>query len=345
MANTVIIHIGVPKTGSTAIQKFLYNNRSALQALGLDYHETHATDGENPDYWAHHLLAHKWGGWMNPETFPIDPDTAWEKLREDVMSGDDRTILISSERFADLLASKRVDEILDFIQTTLYPAQIKIFAYLRNQIVLTESFFKQQVKVGLRVPPINVYLQNRMPEFLDFLNMFENCAKLVGRENILLRTYESDLARDGNIIYSFVKALGIELPRDMIPESKKYNTSTSTLSTALLSHPNLRKIQHNNRFRKAIRQLFDDAGTVNGMEPSLLSAEQKKSIAEKYGTSNKILCERYANGTNEIRIDLENIKESTSLDDAQFVVTYEEVVKFLQVFSAVLPGPVKKEEK
>lgn len=333
MANTVIIHIGVPKTGSTAIQKYLFNHQKELQKTGLDYHETHAKDGENPDYWAHHLLAHKWGGWMKPETFPITPDEAWEVLRKDATSGDNKTILISSERFADLFASKRVEEILEFIKTTLAPAQVKIFAYVRNQTVLAESFYKQQVKVGIQVPPVDFYLKTKIPGFLDFYGMFEKCAKVIGRENIMVRSYENDIAKDGDIIYGFMQVFGMKVSKKMQPESVKYNTSTSTLSTALLSHPDLKKMRQYPRFRKAIRDLCDDLETKSGQEPSLFNEEQKDFVSKKYLASNRQMVDIYAKKDADMIKELEEVKKTSTLEDERFMVSYDDLLTLFKVFN------------
>jgi len=333
MANTVIIHIGVPKTGSTAIQKFLFQNKEYLLKNGLEYHETYANGDDNPDYWAHHLLAHKWGGWMDSGTFPIQPETAWENLRKDVLVGDNRTILISSERFSDLFASKNINEILEFIKSTLSPAKIKILAYTRNQTVLVESFYKQQVKVGIEVPPLKLYLEKQMPEFLDFFNLFEECSNLIGRENIMVHSYENDLVNDSNIIYSFVKACGLVLSKELFSDTKKYNTSTSTLSTALLSHPDLKKTQQRRRYRNAIRNLFDEAVTKSGMPASLLSDGQRSYVAEMYDESNKNLEKFYSRDNNELSIRLDKVRGVSSLENEKFLLSYDEIVDFLKVFN------------
>lgn len=39
MKNTLILHIGTPKTGTTAIQKFLYDNQTLLKEKGFFYPE------------------------------------------------------------------------------------------------------------------------------------------------------------------------------------------------------------------------------------------------------------------------------------------------------------------
>ena len=334
MANTVIIHIGVPKTGSTAIQKFLFKKKEELKKLGLEYHETYALDDENPDYWAHHLLAHKWGGWMNKNSFPIQPDDAWKALREDVLNGDNRTILISSERFADFFSNANIDEVLKFIKVTLSPANIKIIGYVRNQIDLIESFYKQQVKVGIKVPPLKVYIERQLPGFLDFFEIFEKCSEYFGHDNIIVRSYENDLKKDGNIIYSFIKACGFKPHEDLFLNSdKKYNTSTSTLSTALLSHPDLKKINQRKQYQKAIRTLFDHEVTQSGLSPSLLTKEQRDYISQKYQSSNSNLLKNYSENNNDIRIDLDNIKETSFLKDEKFLISYDQIIDFLKVFN------------
>jgi len=249
----VIIHIGVPKTGSTSIQKFLYTNKDIFSEIGFEDGTTFANDDNNPDYWAHHLLAHKWGGWMDIKKAPVSPEQAWENLRQEVLLDDKRTILISSERFADLFASSNAENILDYIISSLYPANVKILVYIRNQHSLLESFYKQQVKVGMKVPPINVYIKKMIPEFLDFYKMLETCSKFIGRENIIVRSYENELKENSNIIHSFIKACGFDCPSGVVFDSKKYNTSLSTLSAAILSNPDLRKMRQRKKYVYAIR--------------------------------------------------------------------------------------------
>ncbi|SBT18948.1 hypothetical protein MGA5115_03109 [Marinomonas gallaica] len=333
MSNTLVIHVGVPKTGSTSIQKFLFENRGVLKKMGLEYHETHSVDRFNPDYWAHHLLAHKWGGWMNPKDYPISPDKAWDVLKNDLSFGENRTVLISSERFSDILSGPSSEKVFEFIKATLPNVNIKIMAYLRNQVSLVESFYKQQVKVGMSVLPLKDYLEIQTPDFLNYYEFFKGCSHFIGKDNIIFRSYENDILSNSNIICSFLKQFEIELPSRFYKKEERYNESTSTLSTALLSHPDLRKTQQRRRYRNAIRKLFDEQRTLNNTKPSLLSDVQKEYVKEKYQYSNGQLPTFFCGLDSSVFMYLDECPKTDHLEDVKFLISYREMLEFIKVFN------------
>src|SRR5271156_1404201 len=96
----VLLHVGLAKTGSTAIQLYLYHEREALARHGVYWAETYPNGLFALNDCAHPVYSHKWGGWLDPAKFPVTPDAAWRALRETILAKGGRHVL-SSERFSD----------------------------------------------------------------------------------------------------------------------------------------------------------------------------------------------------------------------------------------------------
>lgn len=87
---THLIHVGPPKTGSTAIQQAMHQSRPALAAAGVHY--------------AGQAVRPKKAGWAlglegRPAGSQPPPMTFWETLVEDVASAGDQRVVVSNEDF------------------------------------------------------------------------------------------------------------------------------------------------------------------------------------------------------------------------------------------------------
>lgn len=143
MAKTYV-HIGAPKTGSTAIQRFMTEHRLQLHERGLLYPETSLRG------FGHHDLAFLLDGgypaWATPQDEPLD--TLVEGLRHECADGSgdaSRDVLLSSEDFylfpqPEALAGLLHDAGLDDDR------EVRIVVYVRRQDELLVSWYNQQVK-------------------------------------------------------------------------------------------------------------------------------------------------------------------------------------------------------
>lgn len=168
---TLFLHIGVGKTGTTSIQQYFAENRQHLREIGIDYPETglHPTGG-------HHILSHKWGGWLDPKDFAQTPDAAWEDLGRHVAHGRHR-YLVSSERFCGIAYSEDWRDRLEFIRQSLAGVRVKIVCYIRRTEDLIESAYRQKVKIEGFSDPIDEFVEFCTKEGNEFFDQYELCRR------------------------------------------------------------------------------------------------------------------------------------------------------------------------
>lgn len=120
------LHIGTPKTGTSALQKFLVENRSELEKRGFSYP-------------AHALGEYDISSGNGQEIVNLGVNRGTEKARGYLQSlikkSKSRNVLISTEAFYGY--PKLIHEVIP---------SAKIIIYFRNQLDLVESSYNQAIK-------------------------------------------------------------------------------------------------------------------------------------------------------------------------------------------------------
>lgn len=207
---TVYIHIGAPKTATSTLQSIFSKKYKKLLKNGVLYPRA----GRHGD--AHHLLVcdliEKYQDHRMADFWYGDCERggAWQALREDIDSHGDNihSVIVSSELFFG--QTKNIEQMQDEIKASLAGHDIKIVVYLRRQDQLYSSFFNQDVK-GVRQWAHSAY------QFYDTHQIFEHdyhgllkiWSEPFGKENVLIRPYESEQWPDNDIVLDFCKSLDI----------------------------------------------------------------------------------------------------------------------------------------
>ncbi len=218
----LFIHIGLPKTGSTALQRFLHHNRETLSGLGYLY------PGKNP---AHHYIRYNWTD-KTDSVLLAKSQNMFREIREkpnDRIIISSETMSASNENIPHTLKNLVIEELGDDLE-------IKIIVYLRRQDHWLESRYVQNIKTTYSFVPESLK-KMAFPEFLrshrkfynlDYYRRLEPWAGIFGETNIMVRPYEKDQFVGGSISSDFLHTIGISSCSQFSqPDKTNFNTGLS----------------------------------------------------------------------------------------------------------------------
>lgn len=230
---TLYIHVGQPKTGTTALQLFCLHNPEALHAKGYDYPSLpfsyeHIADRRNGHFLVGVLRDKDGNRLLEEEERRLN--IGLETIKKSFEQYDN--VVLSDERLWH--ASK--GKLFSYWNTLSEHAAnhgytIKMIVYLRRQDVFAMSWRNQMIKNGWE----GKYGQLRWSEWikdtpgieLDYYKLLEKIAKVIGKDNILVRIYDRTwLERDGGNIYTdFLDAIGLQMDDSFTIEEEDPNPS------------------------------------------------------------------------------------------------------------------------
>ncbi len=195
----LILHIGMGKTGTTALQESFWQNRKTLESAGVLYPSLGSVAS------AHHLIS--------PYAPPVLDGNGWTFLKPEdwapkLAASGAKRILMSSE----LIAWASADVAAQFIAALRQYFEVKICIYLRRQDNIIMAGYNQQVKSGSQIKPIGLILK-RLIETFDYSTTLTHWEAAVGAANMIVRPYERAQFINGDLIDDFILGvLGIAVP-------------------------------------------------------------------------------------------------------------------------------------
>ncbi len=197
--HTLIIHIGMPKTGTSALQRVLSNAAPALAARGFDYLSGFRL-GKGI---AHHPIASEINSRRNLEGPQVRDFLAY---LSGVKSGQ---VLISSEAFTNALQPAILKTFLKFIDECNARMPTKIVVSLRRIDSFMESMYLQREKVHGSSLDLTDYVAARGSWAK---NLFQGLTAVRGRCGVEVVRYEAS----ESFFVQFFDAMG--LPHRKMPE-------------------------------------------------------------------------------------------------------------------------------
>jgi len=225
MSKTLYIHIGHYKTGTTALQRFLWDNREALLIGGVDYVTLGCTREKHNAYavpvvfgfYRHDLIVgHK---------DPSPPEPFWEKLYAYVRASAAPASLISSEEFICVgERQKNIDALQRCAALAGDAIQVKVICYLRPPGSHLESWYNQLVKlqrpighrsraIALEYDRVNV----------DYAKALRPWVDIFGADNVIIRGYDPAWRSGAGLFEDFCSLLPAPYPRDPVLPHKDVN--------------------------------------------------------------------------------------------------------------------------
>jgi len=146
-----ILHIGPPKTGTTALQAAFHVNRAAVESQGVHY----SSNGR-------HAMTAVLAGIDQPSPWSVDrtppPRWLWTRLLADLRGSKAGRVVLSSEFFADA-APDAIRRVVDEID----PARIQVVVTLRPLARIIPSQWQQFVQNQLS-QPLDAWLDKLLNE-------------------------------------------------------------------------------------------------------------------------------------------------------------------------------------
>lgn len=221
----LVIHIGMHKTGSTAIQRFLEVNRGIFSSLGV-LAPTFKTDGSL----GHHGLVFPWMTLPHKYKLPGDPINYWKNLAVHGRGHD--IVIVSSEELSRQLPVSASFEDIECWSSDF--DEIEVILVCRNQLPFIESVYKEITK-RITYIPFNQALNNWLIDshadglalhYNDIITKITKKSSKI-KTNVLL--YESMNEHSKGFIGAFFSSIGINIDDNFDNSDCFVNESSDSL--------------------------------------------------------------------------------------------------------------------
>lgn len=291
---TLYLHIGMPKTGTSSIQKFLLKNRKVLGQHGycfptLPYQYPFTFQNRN----AYFMIGKQYSA-------DGSRDQALEKeyLKEGMA-----TICNYFETYDNVILSEETLWRAFRTHSYLFPYlkkhannhgyQIRIIVYLRRQDDYQISLWKQNVKhpKTAQTLPFDQRLEQILtsePFTLQYASTLDEIADIFGKENLIVRRFVPSDWKNGSIIDDFLDCIGLshtdeykELPKDINPSLSENMAQIKRI----INQDTTFSPEENLYLGRFLRDLSPESG--ERYPCSMLSTDETRAFLEQFTEENK----------------------------------------------------------
>ncbi len=296
---TLYLHIGTPKTATTAIQSFCYENREILAKHGYYYPMF--------DYQFENVQKYRNGHFLVCRVFDEEHKRLPEKQEEMTMQIMDELLAVFEQHGTVVLSDEGIwnrgffedTHCWSKIQKALVDKGIlvKVVVYFRRQDDFLFSWWNQQIKEGMHPSSVMDWkeITEQLPYIkLDYYGYLEQIAQYVGKENIIVRLFDRKEFAGGTIQEDFLHAIGLALTDDFVMNNAIRNLSLTKndieIKRALNTLSGLDK-KENALFRKILSQLSEESSDDRTV--SMFSAEEDAAFMQQFEEGNAKIAKEY----------------------------------------------------
>lgn len=278
---TIYIHIGIYKTGTTAIQSAVRKNynlkKEKISEIGRPTYAEEICTTDN----------------INDKFISQSKQEIFRRIRRERFFGRD-TFIISVEQFSgnpnngfknSAVVAKTLKKITEDLKM-----DIKIICYLRRQDTFIQSLYTQEIHQGGSLN-FKEYIYQFDEDAFDWNRLLDDYADNFGKENIIVRRYGKRYMADQNsIVRNFGEIIGSETLMNYTKTTlKNRGYSRDALEIARRCNPHL-----DHHEKKELRRLLQSISTKNPFENyHYFDLEKRKSFLRKYEESNKQVAKNY----------------------------------------------------
>lgn len=291
-AKKIYFHIGISKTGTTTIQKYLNENTDFLESIGVRY----ICSGRSRGTESHQRLAriYKQG---------LDSAGVIQEIRQEIANSKCHSFIISSEMFEGLS-----DEGISRIKRDFCGFNLVLVVYLRYQDQAISSMYNEMVKKhACNVSFSDYVLTTPRKDLLFYGKMLDRWARFLGKKNIRVRVFDPSSFYRGDLIQDFLMA--IERPHNNINTGifTRKNEAVSSVAVDILANINRAmsySVDHVRHYGLAcslagildrlIRDKFPELD--KGANSFFVSKEEYEKFMSRYSDDNAMVSKHYLNG-------------------------------------------------
>ncbi len=301
-SQTLFLHIGTEKTGTTTLQTMFAENRETLSNAGLLYPYTpgpvnhvgsalYALDLEDrPDLRA--AL-----GLHTADQLAAYRDAFVARLSQEAHASHCGALLISNEHLSSRLTQQAQIERLVHGLRQVTPT-IRVVVYLRPQYELAPSWYSTSIKSG-NTEPFSPPLGDGN-YFYNYDKLLRNWEAVVSQGNITVRLFDRAGFVGGNLIDDFFAAIGQHRPGGLIvPSDKNTSLDAQTLEFLRLANKHVPWFVNGaqNSYRPALLQTVE---AISGSSSPIADAITLGRIDAVFRDSNRRVAERYFPGMKDL---------------------------------------------
>lgn len=237
-----IVHLGMPKTGTTAIQQWMHKNDHALRTRRIAAPRAHST--LSPIRTAHVEMGFcqcEMAGELMP--YPVNRGDFGIHTRQDqskfvedystyfgnlISTLDVDTVLISNEDFSSMTRTPEMAAGLDKWLRQFF-SDITYLIYVRRQEEYLASLYSQEIRGGAPIG-LDTFLKRQQNH--DLNKFVDPWVAVAGTDGVNIRIFDRDIFPNGSLLADFALAASIDVSG--FPGLPEINESLGVASIAML---------------------------------------------------------------------------------------------------------------
>jgi hypothetical protein len=279
---TLYLHIGYHKTGTSAVQAFMASNAQLLATRGILYPNVGRAGN------SHALLAIS----LKKTNISLDAERLYAELAEESARSNAGKVVISSENFMENIPPETVAA-----QVAKTGLAARVVVYLRRQDLWLQSLYNEVVRDPSRRYTGSIGNMREVRQGIaDYFKVISHWAESFGQENLIVRVLEQEQLPKG-LYWDFVNAIGADYHHDYWTPDDSVNLNVGFSDVLILALRRLNQIAMTRdmyiRMIAAFAEMARHPAYVKEGEYELLSSVEANSILNKFSAGNEQIANQY----------------------------------------------------